>query len=134
MVKNIIKDRYDEAIEYLTDNPEQIMDCWDRAWLSEHGDLFKYVSPGGRWECRINERLDSPSCGCLTQIRDSFLNHRKGALLKIASDKSGMAIDEELTKEIQLDQRIPSNPEDITVESLPVFAEWQRKLDKIYNR
>lgn len=36
-----------------------------------------------------------------------------------------------LTHEIQNDQRIPSNPEKITVADLPVFAEWQRKFDQL---
>jgi hypothetical protein len=32
--------------------------------------------------------------------------------------------------EIAKDERIPTRPNQITIESLPVFAEWQRRLDK----
>ena len=36
----------------------------------------------------------------------------------------------ELTKAIRKDPRIPKLPKNITVADLPVFAEWQRRLDK----
>ena len=42
--------------------------------------------------------------------------------------------DYNLTDEIQADTRIPKTWDDITLEDLPVFSEWQRKLDKYYNR
>ncbi len=58
-------------------------------------------------------------CGCLTQIHDD-------------PDRYG-AWTPELTKEIVADDRIPTQP-GITPENLPVFAEWQRKVDAALNR
>lgn len=39
--------------------------------------------------------------------------------------------DMELTKEIRDDERIPKQGVDIKVEHLPVFAEWQRRIDAL---
>jgi hypothetical protein len=39
-----------------------------------------------------------------------------------------------LTKAIRADARIPEGPQWITVNDLPVFAEWQRRLDKELKR
>lgn len=51
--------------------------------------------------------------GCLTQIRDG--RHR---------ETSG------IVQEIQMDERIPKKARDIKPEHLPVFAEWQRRIDE----
>lgn len=64
-------------------------------------------------------------CGCLTQIKDG------SGFFK--AFKNGNP-DEQLTQEIINDVRIPRSPREITKESLPVFAEWQRKIDKLYGR
>lgn len=56
--------------------------------------------------------------GCLTMVRTGAWN----------------AATPELTEQIRNDMRIPSNCFGITVESLPVFAEWQRRLDKELGR
>ncbi len=56
--------------------------------------------------------------GCLTQI-------------KCGDDESYSSV---LTKRIRADKRIPLSKHAITISSLPVFAEWQRKLDKSVHR
>jgi hypothetical protein len=92
-------DKYDLAIDILTQNPSRIHDVWSDPEQSDGGCLFMW---GNR------------SSGCLTQIRkdpDIF-----GGTLPQAA-------------EIAKDERIPQNGYDIRVEHLPVFAEWQRRLD-----
>lgn len=105
------KDRYDAAIEYLTDAPEEIIDAWSNPTTHPAGCLFSYASN--------SETAEEAFCGCLTQIRNSFAFSAPTA---------------ELTEAIRADKRIPYNEEDIKVRNLPVFAEWQRRLDKELNR
>ncbi len=52
-----------------------------------------------------------------------------GCLTIIKGNKDYEAYTHELTKAIHADDRIPKNFADIMVEDLPVFAEWQRKID-----
>jgi hypothetical protein len=94
-----MSDKYDLAIEFLTQNPDKIWDAWNHPAVNEGGDLFMYAHR---------------STGCLTQIRRDPETY-SGTISQSA--------------EILADERIPKFPADITVESLPVFAEWQRRLD-----
>lgn len=93
-------DKYDLAIESLTANPEKIHEAWNDPTRFKEGCLFMYADN---------------SSGCLTQIR--YQPWRYGRRLAQAT-------------EIVADERIPEDPNEITVETLPVFAEWQRRLDK----
>jgi hypothetical protein len=93
-------DKYDLAIEFLTQNPDKIWDAWNHPAVNEGGCLFMYAHH---------------STGCLTQIRSAAEDYCGSPLPQIA--------------EIIADERIPERSANITVESLPVFAEWQRKLD-----
>lgn len=61
-----------------------------------------------------------PCCGCLTQIR--------------RSNGVSRGPTPELTKAIRADKRIPMLHTGITKKNLPVFAEWQRKIDAGANR
>lgn len=120
------RDKYDEAIEYLTEHPEKIYDAWS---MSEALD-----SPTGHAGCLFNfagQQTDCADtddgivdCGCLTQIRGGggFAAFRSGE------------IDPALSEEIAFDTRIPESGCSIRVEHLPVFAEWQRRLDKELGR
>lgn len=101
-------DKYDEEIERLTKNPEAIFDAW-----CEPTCLFEFVTPNGNKVIRP----DGNPCGCLTMVR-----------------QGDFAWTDELTAEIQADERLPKTGLMLTVEDLPVFAEWQRKLDKVLNR
>ena len=104
-----MSDKYDKAIEYLTDHPSEIERAWNNPRNHEMGCLFTYAQ---------HPVFDRFMCGCLTQIREGGM----GAQTK------------ELTKAIRADRGIPFRAEDITVETLPVFAEWQRRLDKELGR
>lgn len=99
---------YDEQIAYLTKYPKQI----ENHWLKGEG-LFKLLS--GWHSFRFN-------AGCLTTIRSNPTSNK----VYIKED-----IDEDLTLQINSDIRIPKSPEDITVEHLPVFKEWQEKIDEL---
>jgi hypothetical protein len=103
------KDKYDEAIEWLTEHPEHVMQAWyQREGATQHRAhcLFQ----------RTNRLPQHPVCGCLTQIRRNPNLHR--------------APNNDLTEDIYNDTRIPSSVLDITIAHLPVFAEWQRRLDR----
>ncbi len=111
-------DKYDRAIELLNRlDDTNFRNVVSKAWgLSENDDvveiicLFQYCS---------NNNYAS-NIGCLTMIRKS----------------GGMIVQDrpDLTKQIREDERIPKNCNEITKESLPVFAEWQRILDKELKR
>ena len=107
------KDKYDEAIAYLTEHPEEIYRAWHTCGTHPHGCLFEFCSPDGS----NNKRADGEKCGCLTMVR---------GLSKIG----GVAWTDALTEEIRTDERLPKSGSEITVEHLPVFAEWQRRLDR----
>jgi len=95
-----VADKYDEAVKYLTAHPWKIADAWEHHRRALGGCLFEYAG--------------TPFvCGCLTQVRDG---------IKRAETES-------LTERIRADERIPTSPNAITVESLSVFAEWQRIID-----
>lgn len=105
-------DKYDKAIDYFTENPDQICEFWNTPHLYPQGCLFVYASETGR---SIN------NIGCLTTIRR---NNGFGT----------EACTPELTEAIRADERIPKDARDIKVEDLPVFAEWQRRIDRELNR
>lgn len=105
-----MKDKYDIAIEYLTEHPEEIYATWSTPSGSPHGCLFQMVTPSGNYQ---TPEWNSDQCGCLTQVKYT----------------SYPAWTSELTDEIRDDERIPSL-RNITVADLPVFAEWQRRLDR----
>lgn len=108
-------DKYDRAIAFLSENPDYIKPSW---FTPEKSDipatkkahcLFQFASPSGR---------PYRDCACLTQIRSG-----EGAAFTVG-----------LTKQISGDERIPKNPNHVRVEHLPVFAEWQRRLDRELRR
>jgi hypothetical protein len=123
-------DKYDQAIEYLKNNPYRIKTCWLNAIHSDdvNTSLFNWAYREGmsddyREEVRaLPEHKDkiycSPDYGCLTQIK--------------ASPGSYLGATKEITDKILADDRIPNNPDDITVDNLHVFAEYQRMVDEAY--
>lgn len=102
-----MSDRYDKAVKYLTEHPGEIFDAWQAPMDHPGGCLFLFAQ---RETCRDKIPM---FCGCLTQVRSGC-----------------QAQTRELTEAIQADQRIPQDPLDITVEHLPVFAEWQARIDR----
>ena len=97
--------KYDEAIEYLTENPGQIYDAWMDPDSHQGGCLFKFL-PGP-------DNVDQ-WIGCLTQIRFKP---------KLYSSRVPFL------DEIIQDERIPFRPSDITIEDLPVFKEYRERVD-----
>jgi hypothetical protein len=101
-------DKYDRAIAYLKDKPHEIHLAWDTYRVHPAGCLFQKADFDPR----------TFRCGCLTQVAAG--THCAGS--------------EEITQLIRADECIPSSPYFITPDSLDVFAEWQRKLDKYFDR
>ncbi len=95
-------DKYDEQIAELTENPRRIPAAWSRG-----EGLFQFATCGGKAE--------GETYGCLTMIRNNVRY---------------TAATPELTEEIRADKRIPINFTEIKPEHLPIFAEWQRRLDR----
>jgi hypothetical protein len=104
------RDKYDDAIDYLTENPDEIYHVWglgsqDRGRINPAPGsvLFNIV---GRDGCG----------GCLTQIR-ARADHtpRQTPLIEA----------------IRSDHRIPYHSSEIQVRHLRHFAEWQRKIDAL---
>lgn len=98
-------DIYDEEIKRLSKDPDKIYSAW--LYGDDHSPLFDAAGP---------VRGPSAGYGCLTQV--------KGGTHKAASKC--------LTAAIQADTRIPEDVNKIKLKHLPVFAEWQRKLDKMF--
>lgn len=104
------RDKYDEAIEYLTAHPDEILLAWSDRPGDQHPHhcLFIYANASGEFSSR-------GFLGCLTQIR---------------SGGPWRAETSELTAAIAADDRLPDHWDGITPNDLPVFAEWQRRLDR----
>lgn len=110
------RDKYDLAMDYLRAHPEEIKDAW--SWPFHPARcLFEYVTPHPSSFGTI--RPDWEPCGCLTMIRMNL---------------HWLAWTDELTAEIQADLSIPNDVKDITTHHLPIFAKWQRIIDRRLNR
>ena len=112
-----MKDKYDEAVEYLTARPEEILETWTYPSSKQAGCLFGFATPDP-FVRAFNKEQAGRLCGCLTEIKG----------------RGQDAWTDELTAAIRGDERIPSHGAYITVEHLPIFAEWQRRIDKELNR
>ena len=116
-------DKYDRAIELLGEfknDPENFRLEIRRAWFdaglsSPTGCLFQFASP---------------SCRRLEEIRIDGERHWIGCPTLIHNSTYYVAWTKELTDRIRADSRIPNRPDDITYERLPVFAEYQREMDR----
>jgi hypothetical protein len=100
-------DKYDEAIAYLTANPWAIRN----AWLNGYGDG---LYPGSCLFAAAGPRGPSTACSCLTIIR---------------GNSDAIAATWQLSHTIRHDERLPKDSSEITVEHLPIFAEYQRRID-----
>lgn len=111
------KDKFDKAVEYLTKNPDEIEVLWNEPHLP-YGVLFGFVSDVDPYD----EGIDS-WCGCLTQIK--HVPETYSAALNLEES-------EILNDAIRSDERIPDWT-GIRSEHLPIFAQWQRALHKLYD-
>jgi hypothetical protein len=124
------KDKYDRAIDYLVENPQDICRAWKtpgevtRPEVAQAHCLFQFVTPTGK----EIKRPDGKPCGCLSQV--------SGGLCVGAN-----AWTDELTKEINNDDRIPWDmvefesvvnrlPKEQRARRFYIFADWQRRLDR----
>jgi hypothetical protein len=106
-MKNSPTDKYDDAIAYLTNHSHEIQEAWLSTNSHIAGCLFNFATQTGYYKAGCG-------CGCLTSIRRTEYNS---------------AATPELTKAIRADERIPKRFTDIKLSDLPVFAEWQRRID-----
>ncbi len=104
-------DKYDEAVAYLTEHPDETRTAWRYPESHVAGCLFRYATETGGEYSFVSDDY----CGCLTQIHcgDRF------------------AVNDDVTEAIRSDQRIPNDVSNsMPRETLEVFAEWQRRLDR----
>jgi hypothetical protein len=106
-------DRYDKAIAYLEAHPSEIASAWANPFFHPGGALFLYVTHNSGESIDLG-RGRFKLCGCLTQVRRGTRD----------------AETEELTEEIRNDTRIPRDFDNVGINNLAVFAEWQRRLDR----
>jgi hypothetical protein len=106
-------DAYQQAVEFLTEHPDKIMEAWSFPSASPGGCLFYYVNRFGPWFW-----CDGKVCGCLTFVKSGRME----------------AETLQLTEAIRSDERIVGNEKDLTVDHLPIFAGWQRRIDQILGR
>ena len=123
-------DKYDLAIDYLTENPSQIRDAWGdpSEYEGRGGELFGFVGPD--WKSNDNKvRYDGEigTCGCLQQIRAALVTDEYQNMTEaIARGQMSGSYWPRLWEKIANDRNLPHDEDDITLEDLPVFAEWQR--------
>lgn len=104
-------DKYDKAIAYLIEHPEEVEDAWQLVRTCPGSCLFQFCSPTGTITV-----VNTIKIGCLTTVKAGY----------------NPAFTPELTEKIRADERIPSKPDDIkpTLEGLTPFAEYQREMDR----
>jgi len=128
-------DKYDKAIAYLERHPEDIHDAWGNPGTYEGrgGELFGFVGPD--WSSSSNSyevRGEvSGTCGCLQQIRQAYKNEEVQYMNELESTDMALSFWPRQWARIAMDRRLPWNDEEIGLEHLPVFAEWQRKIDDL---
>jgi len=103
-------DIYDHEIARLTEDPKLIADSWEYA-----APLFRYLVN----VVKLHQLDPQAWCGCLTMYRSGF--HKPDTLPTRLRP---------IAQEIAHDDRIPRDSREIQPHHLPVFAEWQRRLDR----
>jgi hypothetical protein len=108
-------DKYDEAIAYLTAHPDRMSNAWVSPTVPPAGCLFAYLTPTGLRAVRD----DGMTCGCPTMVK---------------ARPNRVAWTEELTAKVKADNRIPSNKDDLTLDTLVALAAYQREADRTFRR
>lgn len=128
-------DKYDDAMEYLFRHPEKIIDAWGdpEGYRGRGGELFGFVGPV--WHSNDN-KYDirgevKGSCGCLQQIRRAYKSEEVEYMSELEDTSMSLSFWPRQWARIAMDRRIPAEEDDIKAEHLPVFAEWQRKIDDL---
>lgn len=103
-------DFYDTEIERITRSSKPLNEFWlETSDRQARSPLFAYVTP---------DRRCSLEGGCLTQIKAGLTG----------------ACTPALARAIRKDQRLPKSGFLIELKHLPVFAQWQRRIDKMLKR
>lgn len=110
-------DKYDEAIAWLTEHPDQIQAAW---WPPDGDEILATQQAHCLFQTTAPRPLGAKPCGCLTEIR--------------CAPHLFTGPSPSLHDQIAGDNRIPKAFDEIGAEHLPVFAEWQRRLDKELGR
>ena len=111
------KDRFDKAVDYLTEHPDLIAETWNAALDDYTDDLSSEEQEAHEIAaCLFLEcgNKGFPATGCLTQV---------------CHERLGAGTDE-LTELIRADKKIPRNGEAIKVGDLQLFADWQRRIKR----
>lgn len=120
MVTNVPSDKYDKAVEWLTEHPGVINTTWSWA-VSDGQDL----SPEQEEAHKIAACLFQ-NCGA-----EDGEFEATGCLTQVAHHSWTEAGTPELTEAIRADKdNIPAGGEYIEVKDLPVFAKWRRRIDR----
>ena len=110
-------DKYDEAIEYLVEWPEDLDEAWGLPDEAPGGFLFQFCEPDGN---------DDGKIGCLTMVHRGFSE----------------AFTSELTAAIRADNRLHCDIDELYTALLSTdspdarrailqpYAEWQRRMDR----
>lgn len=129
-------DKYDAAIDYLTEHPEMIAEAWGNPedYEGRGGELFGFVGPD--WKNNDNKvRYEGQhgTCGCLQQIRACKVNDEYDSMEEALRADGAMvgSFWPRLWAKIANDRNLPHCESDITVEDLPIFADWQREIDEL---
>lgn len=128
-------DKYDRAIEYLERNPHNIHDAWGNpeTYEGRGGELFGFVGPD--WKSNANSydvRGEvSGTCGCLQQIRQAYASEEVDYMSDLTDTDMALSFWPRQWARIAMDRRLPADDNEIGLEHLPVFAEWQRKIDDL---
>jgi hypothetical protein len=103
-----IGNKYDAAIQYLTEHPEEIHKAWITTKSHAAGCLFSFLEPSGTFFEYV---------GCPTLIK-------RGDYVSF----------ENKMDEFVRSMDIPSRSRDIKVEHLPLFKLIQEEADEVYHR
>lgn len=127
-------DAYDEAIKYLTDNPDPncIYDAWNSPQMTFGGCLFGYTGNSnsyGTLDRFVVTEGEARSVGCLTMAKNG---HRFGPSIAVDVVDREAALALEVV--LKADGMLPSDPHRITSEHLPTFARYQREIDLLLRR
>ncbi len=112
-----MNDRYERAKQFIL-NAEDPKQAAQKAWAQPSarrdagGVLFLFCTPSGF------AGGEQTNYGCLSMVRE----------------QTAVAFNEDLTADIQADERLPCIMQHIepTEEGLELFAEWQRKMDAMW--
>jgi hypothetical protein len=119
-----MQDIYDEAIKHLTDHPELIDDAWESPRRYWYGCLFRVLADPDSDLGMYMVKGKTPGCPMQINNMNSKLSPRNYT--------SGI---EDLDLYIQtLTDDFPVITSDIRSDHLPMFADLQRKADRLNER